>query len=91
MKIVWSQHALRDLMEVEAFVADDKPEAARRLAQKIYLSVSQLSEFPEAGRPGRRPGTREVIVAGTPYWVPYRIRKRGIEVIAVLHGRRKWL
>jgi toxin ParE1/3/4 len=42
------------------------------------------------GRPGRVTGTRELVVTGTPYVVPYRVRGERIELIAVFHGRQKW-
>jgi toxin ParE1/3/4 len=36
-------------------------------------------------------GTRELVVAGTPYIIPYRLRRDRLELLAVLHGRQKWL
>lgn len=32
-------------------------------------------------------GTREVVVPGTPYVIPYRLRSDRLEIIAVFHGR----
>jgi toxin ParE1/3/4 len=43
------------------------------------------------GRPGRAVGTRERIVPDTPYVIPYRVRRGRLELIAVFHGRQKWL
>lgn len=53
-------------------------------------AVAQLQSHPEMGRPGRVVGTRELIVSGTPYIIPYRVRQEQLELIAVFHGRRKW-
>jgi len=42
------------------------------------------------GRPGRVSGTRELVVPGTPYVIPYRLQGQRIEIIAVFHGRQRW-
>ena len=42
------------------------------------------------GRPGRVPGTREHMVTGTPYLLPYRVRDGVVEVLRVFHAARKW-
>jgi toxin ParE1/3/4 len=36
------------------------------------------------------PGSRELVVARTPYIVPYRLRRETIEVLGVHHGARRW-
>ena len=64
--------------------------AAARMAERIYESAGVLARFPEIGRPGRVSGTRELVVSGTPFIVPYRIRQNDIEVITVLHAARQW-
>jgi toxin ParE1/3/4 len=60
------------------------------MVERIYDSVGLLARHPEIGRPGRVPGTRELIVSGSPYIVPYRIRGEEIEIITVLHAARLW-
>ena len=35
-------------------------------------------------------GFEEVVVPGTPYIIPYRLRGDRLEVVAVFHGRQKW-
>jgi len=35
-------------------------------------------------------GTREFVIPGMPYGVPYRLRGEHLEVIAAFHGRQKW-
>jgi len=45
---------------------------------------------PDVGRPGRVPGTRELVVARTPYIVPCRLHGGMIEVMRVCHGARRW-
>jgi toxin ParE1/3/4 len=40
------------------------------------------------GRKGRVAGTREFIVS--PFVVAYRVKKDAIEVMAIIHGARRW-
>ena len=90
MKIVWSPRAIEHLTHLRAYVALDKPKAANRVAAALLDSVERLAELPNLGRPGRVAGTRELVVPGTPYVIPYRLRGDRLEVIAVFHGRQKW-
>jgi toxin ParE1/3/4 len=36
------------------------------------------------------PDTRELVISNTPYIVPYRIVGQTIDIIAVIHGARRW-
>lgn len=60
------------------------------IANRILRAVELLQTQPEMGRPGRISGTRELVVPGTPYVIPYRLRRQSLELIAVFHGRQKW-
>jgi toxin ParE1/3/4 len=90
MRIVWTEPALRDLAAARAYIAWDNPSAAARQMESILAAVETLPRFPESGRPGRRNGTRELVVSHTPFIVPYRIRGDVIELLRVLHGRQRW-
>jgi toxin ParE1/3/4 len=88
--IVWSPRAVRHLTDVRAYIARDNPEAAARVAVTLLTSVERLAGMPSLGRPGRVSGTRELVVPGTPYVIPYRLRGERLEVIAAFHGRHRW-
>lgn len=90
MKVKWSLPAVADLGELRRYIGLRNPAAARRVAQAILRATRDLRQFPAQGRPGRVPGTRELVVLGTPYLVPYRVRSDVIEVLRVLHGARRW-
>ena len=78
-------------LEAEAdYIAEDNPAAADRLIQRIMRAVNLLAKNPAMGRPGRIPGTRELIIGDTPYIVPYRVRADAVEVLRVFHAARKW-
>jgi toxin ParE1/3/4 len=78
--------ALANLIDIRRYIEQEQPAAARRMAQRILASVERLAEHPHLGRPGREPETRELIVAGTPYIIPYRIYGGRLAILAVLHA-----
>jgi toxin ParE1/3/4 len=49
-----------------------------------------LSDQPDAGRAGRVHGTRELVIADTPFILPYRVVENTVQILRVLHGARKW-
>ena len=90
MIIVWSPRAIEHLAHLRSYIARDNPKAANRIAGSMLDAVERLAEMPNRGRPGRVAGTRELVVPGTPYVIPYRVRGDRLEVIAVFHSRQKW-
>ena len=90
MKIIWSPQALTDLREIYLYISKDSPSAARALHERIRSCVLLLTETPQIGRPGRVPGTREMVISGTSYIVPYRIVGDMLQILRVYHTSRKW-
>jgi toxin ParE1/3/4 len=90
MTINWARDATRQLAAAHAFVAADNPRAADRLLLQITEAVRILGPHPDAGREGRVANTRELVVSNTPYIVAYRIKNRSVQILAVLHGKRRW-
>jgi toxin ParE1/3/4 len=90
VNIVWSPRAIEHLAHLRAYIARDNPKAANRVANALLEAVERLAKLPSLGRPGRVAGTRELIVPGTPYVIPYRLRGDRLEVVAVFHTRQKW-
>jgi toxin ParE1/3/4 len=90
MPIQWTQRARRQLLAIIDSALEESPSAAERVYDAITHSVSQLVTFPEMGRRGRVPGTRELVISSQPYIVAYRVREQTIDILAVLHGAQKW-
>ena len=90
MKIRWLRAALRNLDEQVAYIARDDPEAALRVAACVRGVIERLARHPSLGRLGRVPGTRELVVSGTPFVIPYRVRSGQVEILRVLHGAQRW-
>ena len=89
VEIVWSPLALTRLRDIRAYVAKDKPEAAARLAMRIVAMVEALIEHPYLGRTGAEPGTRELVIAGTPYVVLYRVQAGRVVISTIWHGAQR--
>ena len=90
MNVAWSRRAVRNLISLRNYIAKDSSDAAAAVAARILDSIELLATQPQMGRPGRIFGTRELVIAATPYIVAYRIRNERLELLAVFHGRQKW-
>ena len=90
MRVRWLDQAVEDLKAVRGYITRHNPSAAADIAQRIREAVQILGDYPAAGRAGRVPNTRELVVSGTPYILPYRVRAETIEILRVLHGAQQW-
>jgi toxin ParE1/3/4 len=91
MNILWSPEAIEDLNSLRLYIAQDNPPAARGVVLHIMHTIEHLLPYnPQMGRPGRVPGTRELVIPKTPFIVPYRLHRNVIQIIRVYHGARRW-
>jgi toxin ParE1/3/4 len=88
MRIPWLSRALGHIEEIHLYIAQHDSAAAERVVRRIHEAVQRLASHPHIGRPGPRPGTRELIVSGTRYIVTYRSRDETVEVLTVVHHAR---
>jgi toxin ParE1/3/4 len=89
-RLVYPRRYSRRLEDIYEPIAADNPDVAPRVIERIRIAVERLREFPMIGRPGRVDGTRELIVARTPYLVPYRVKGDVVQIITVLHSAQRW-
>jgi addiction module RelE/StbE family toxin len=82
--------ALEDLRKIDQFISKENQSAAERMLYIIWESTQYLREHPYIGRPGRVSGTRELVISGTPFIIPYRVVSEEIQILRVLHGARQW-
>jgi toxin ParE1/3/4 len=90
VRVRWLKIALANLDAEAEYIAEDNPAAAGRVVEKILRAVDLLKKNPAIGRAGRVAGTRELVVAETPYIIPYRVRGESVEILRVFHAARKW-
>lgn len=84
------EEATRDLARIVAYIAEDNPAAALSVLSTMREAPLVLLEHPRIGRLGRVEGTREFVVSGLPYILPYDIKDQDIRILAVMHTSRKW-
>lgn len=90
MQITWTPAALFDLAAARQYIAADNARAADRQVSRALAAVDNLRLLPKLGRPGRRVGTRELLIGRTPYIVAYRLSGGTIEILRLLHERQQW-
>lgn len=90
MRLRWLRQALRNLEDEADFIAQDSPKSAAEFVRHVMESADLLVAHPHMGRPGRVPGTRELVITRFPYILPYRVREQTVEILRVFHTARKW-
>jgi plasmid stabilization system protein ParE len=90
MRLKWLTVAVRNLDAEADYIARESPANARNFLRHLTSSVKELAPHPHLGRPGRVVGTRELVITGYPYIVPYRIRENCVEILRVFHTSRAW-
>ena len=90
MLIKWAKAAERDFDKAVEYIAQDAPMAATDVARRIIEAAEKLASHPGMGRPGRIKGTRELIVPGLPFILPYKEKANAVFILRVLHTSRKW-
>ena len=89
LDLIWEPEADDQLNAIADFISLQNPAAADRIVGLIHNGVERVRRFPESGRPGRVPGTRELIVHPN-YIVIYRVTDAAIDVLRVLHARQRY-
>jgi toxin ParE1/3/4 len=91
MRIRWTDAAVRDFTSVCDYIEKHgSAVSARRVALSIHRQIDLLERFPEHGRTGRKPDTRELVFSGLPYLAIYRIHTDSVEIVRILHGAQMW-
>ena len=86
MKVVFTFRARFDLVHIQTYISKDSRRAALRMSVKLIAACEGLERFPERGRIGSEPGTRELTTV-RPYIIVYRFRGSVIEIVNIWHGR----
>ncbi len=90
MQLRWTADAANDLEHIADYLFEHAPEHAAELVRKIYNAPLALLNFPHRGRPGKKEGTRELVLRSLPYIVVYQVSGDVIHIARILHGAQKW-
>jgi toxin ParE1/3/4 len=85
MQIRWTPAAADDLQHIFDYLRETNPSIARSTVIEIREGIRSLKNFPHRGRPGREPGTRELLHGRLPHIVAYRVREDAVEVLRIWH------
>lgn len=89
ISIRWSSTAADEFEALIHHISQDNPEAVLSMAQNVLNRITQIQTFPNIGRPGEHPGTRELVVA--PFVVVYWLLTHDdAEILHVWHGAQNW-
>ncbi len=88
MRIIWSPLAVDKASEIADYIAQDKPSAAKKWIDNVFLKVEQLKSSPEIGRivPEINNSQFREIIYGN-YRIIYRIEKKLISILTIRHGK----
>ncbi len=89
VEVVVSVTARHDLLEIMEYIEFDSPRASSRVIREIHDRLKKLLSFPKLGRMIPEVGDaflREIVVG--PYRIMYRLEKKRVVVLRVLHGKR---
>lgn len=89
MQIKWTKRATENLASILEHIATDNREAARKLAGDFAEQIEQLKAFPQLGRAGRVAKVRELVLHEN-YMACYRVNGQTVEIVRVLHMKRKY-
>ena len=89
MQIKWLRTARKNLDDEAVYIAQDDAIAASQVVARVLEAVAQLAQQPGLGRPGRVPGTRELVVLKTRYLVPYVVQGDRVIILRVFHTSRR--
>ena len=90
-KVFWTIVAEEDLKNIILYIAEDSPQNARLIFEKIKEQASSLTHFPERGRTVpelQDQGVflyRELIL--TPWRIIYRISDKKVYILSVIDSR----
>lgn len=86
MTVIWRAAALADVARIARHIAAENPIAARKMARELLVAGDSLVLFPHRGRPGREPGTRELVPV-SPYVLVYEVTADGsVAILRVWHA-----
>ena len=87
MKVHWTDTAEGHLDAIYAYIAQDSPEYARRMVDRLTRRSQQIAEFPFSGRRVPEYDVDEIreVIEGS-FRIIYHIKADQIDVLAVIHG-----
>jgi toxin ParE1/3/4 len=90
VKIVWTGKSRQDLNEIFDYILQENAQTAADVLDRIEQATKNLADHSGLGRPGRVATTRELIIPGLPWILPYLTGADTLTILRVIHTARKW-
>jgi Plasmid stabilization system protein len=93
LSVRFTPRSLAQLGVLRDRIARDRPMAAELVRGRVLEAIKLLQTLPRLGSPGRRDGTRELVVAGLPCVVVYRVDIGDADEVVILrlvYGGQNW-
>ncbi|MBF0168750.1 MAG: type II toxin-antitoxin system RelE/ParE family toxin [Alphaproteobacteria bacterium] len=86
-RVLWSLEAGRNLLDIHDFIQANDPSAAQRIVAAIKAITLSLKTLPRRGKPGRKLGTRELVLPNLPWIINYSVddRMRTVNILRLHH------
>jgi len=88
VRLTWTARANADRREIRNYIAQDNPAAAMRLDTLFKHRAEGLRNHPLLGRPGRVPGTRELLAHRHDLLI-YDLNDEQVRILRVMHAARQ--
>lgn len=87
MKVHWTETAEGHLDAIYDFIAQDSPQYAMRMVDRLTRRSQQIADFPLSGRkvPEYEMDQIREVIEGS-YRIIYYIKPNQIDVLAIIHG-----
>lgn len=89
MELVWTPEAMKDREDIYEYIEPENPLAVLALDELFSEKAAHLVNHPDSGRPGRVPGSRELVVHPS-YMLVYDVVGMQVRVLGVVHTARQW-
>lgn len=91
MRIRWLKGAIKNLEQAIAFIAHENPQAAERVASRIYEAVHRLADYPLLGKENPEiEGIRDLVLPEYRYVIRYSINAEEIRILRIHHTSQLW-
>jgi toxin ParE1/3/4 len=90
MILKWLTRAEQDLNRQIDYITERNPAAALEALIAVRSATLRLKAFAQSGRIGRRTGTRELVVTGTPFVLIYKVEHSTVKILRLVHGAQQW-
>lgn len=89
-RVLWRPMAQQDLFAIIQYIGEDSPATAKEFGEELKAKTQRLTAFPAMGKPGRIPGTRELVIHAN-YIIFYRVLTDAdlVEILRLKHAKQQ--